>query len=292
MCKKFMYVSVLVLLLGLIESVQAAPGDWVSVSSKTGDWMTVAWDGGHAYPGTTEEETALLIDSVITLSAPLPNPLSNVKVGWVINATLTIEADVDFSVVFTTSMGGGNVGATGTMNLYGTHSNGLLQVGNETDGARGVVNVYSGGFLTAGIYGTCNVGNNNPAGYGEINLIGTGSMDVVSPLSILATGHIDIEAGKLRAFGDQRDELAAYIDDGFITGYGGTGTLSDPNFGTGDDADWTVVTAEPAPNTCAGQGVYLPADLSMNCYIDFADFAMFAEYWLLCNDPEDPECTL
>ena len=290
MMKNVMYVSVIVLLLGLMGSAQAAPGDWVSVSSKTGDWMTVAWDGGHAYPGTTEGETALLIDSDITLSASLPNPLDGLFMGYYNPSTLTINAGVTLSVTYGVTVANGEF--QDTVNVYGTLSGGQMEIGPVT-GAMGTVNVYSGGLLTAGSFNTntCVIGNTT--GYGHVNLIGTGNMDVTAMyLTINATGLIDIEAGKLRAFGDHRAELAAYIDDGFITGYGGTGTVSDPNFGTGDDADWTVVTAEPAPNTCAGQGVYLPADLSMNCYIDFADFAMFAEYWLLCNDPEDPECTL
>ena len=43
---------------------------------------------------------------------------------------------------------------------------------------------------------------------------------------------------------------------------------------------------------CAFQAVYLAGDFNEDCYINLADFALLAEKWLLCNDPEDAECTL
>jgi len=47
--------------------------------------------------------------------------------------------------------------------------------------------------------------------------------------------------------------------------------------------------------TCADiadAGGTLAADLNKDCYVNLLDFAVFAESWLLCNDPNDPQCTV
>jgi len=44
-----------------------------------------------------------------------------------------------------------------------------------------------------------------------------------------------------------------------------------------------------APEVCGDPGtVYLDSDLNKDCRVDFADFALFTEKWLLCTDPADP----
>ena len=43
--------------------------------------------------------------------------------------------------------------------------------------------------------------------------------------------------------------------------------------------------------TCAEVG-NLSGDFNSDCSTNFLDFAIFADEWLLCNDPEDPECTV
>jgi hypothetical protein len=298
MSKRMIQFEVFVLVLGLIGSVQAAPGDWVSVSSKTGDWTAVAWDGGHAYPGTTLQETALLIDSKITLSATDHlRILDNLKVAWVITSTLTINADANCAVAFTSSYGGGSADAIGTLELYGRHYAGLLRIGNETAGASGIVNVYSGGHLIGdSVGGGTAIGKDSGSGTGLVNLKG-GIMDVNSsitdptwgdPLFIYASGKINIEAGKLRVAGDQITSLTDYfISTGKIIAYSGSGTINAPVLGTGDDEGWTVVTAKPA---CRGTSDYLQSDFNHDCYVNFADFAIFAGNWLTCNDPQNSAC--
>jgi hypothetical protein len=41
---------------------------------------------------------------------------------------------------------------------------------------------------------------------------------------------------------------------------------------------------------CDRQGVYLTGDLNQDCYINFADFAISAQGWLTCNNPQDSKC--
>jgi len=47
------------------------------------------------------------------------------------------------------------------------------------------------------------------------------------------------------------------------------------------------------PDTCAERwqaGEGLLADLNQDCYVNWADFTLFADQWLACNDPQDPNC--
>lgn len=38
------------------------------------------------------------------------------------------------------------------------------------------------------------------------------------------------------------------------------------------------------------QGLGLAADLNQDCYVEWADFGIFASQWQMCNDPQDPSC--
>jgi len=48
------------------------------------------------------------------------------------------------------------------------------------------------------------------------------------------------------------------------------------------------------PITCAEahlRGMQLKGDLNGDCVVDFEDYAIFADKWLQCNDPTNPNCT-
>lgn len=45
------------------------------------------------------------------------------------------------------------------------------------------------------------------------------------------------------------------------------------------------------PPGCKDIGVYFPADLNQDCYVNLEDFALIAGDWLKCNDPQRLECT-
>jgi hypothetical protein len=55
--------------------------------------------------------------------------------------------------------------------------------------------------------------------------------------------------------------------------------------------DSTPLVAQIDIQSCSNlsQGVYLLPDLNHDCYIDFADIAIFVQNWLTCNDPQNPE---
>jgi hypothetical protein len=64
------------------------------------------------------------------------------------------------------------------------------------------------------------------------------------------------------------------------------------------DADYRpylqiVYVPDATPDTCEKvwkYGLGIGSDLSRDCHVDFLDFTIFAENWLRCNDPNDPNC--
>jgi len=47
--------------------------------------------------------------------------------------------------------------------------------------------------------------------------------------------------------------------------------------------------AEPV-NTCQTNGIYEELDFNEDCYVNLGDYADFAQSWLTCNDPLNPNC--
>ena len=67
-------------------------------------------------------------------------------------------------------------------------------------------------------------------------------------------------------------------------------TCNNPTDGSCDHSS----LPEPPPSICHGlwqSGYGIEADLNHDCYIDVSDLAIFAEEWLECNDPCNPNCT-
>lgn len=50
--------------------------------------------------------------------------------------------------------------------------------------------------------------------------------------------------------------------------------------------DWTAVSITIS-DSCTTQ---LPMDFNWDCYVNLEDFAIFAQSWLDCNNPNDPSC--
>ena len=55
--------------------------------------------------------------------------------------------------------------------------------------------------------------------------------------------------------------------------------------------DATGLVAQIDMRSCNDMSTYLLTDLNHDCYINFADFAIFAQNWLTCNDPQIPMCS-
>ena len=275
MIKKIILV---VSVLSLASSAQAYNYYWGSTS---GDWSNPAIWSDSVKPSTTVAGNALI------LGTPTIDVTTSGQGAWDCivgydngSATLNIAAGIEWTVKNSLTVGDGD-NTSGVLNVHGTaHSSGLRMGCRAT--ASGTINVLDGGLLKLGDGGwVVNVGEAVGAS-GHINLKGNGSMiidgDGGQHLNLFSgRGHIDIESGYLKVLGDHRNQLQGYIDNGWITSYGGTGGVNFPVLAEG----YTVVTAVACDRT---------SDLNYDCYIDFADLAIFLESWLKCTDPLDPQC--
>ena len=59
--------------------------------------------------------------------------------------------------------------------------------------------------------------------------------------------------------------------------------------------DWvhTLLVLDGCPENCLevqDMNYGLSADLDNDCRVDFRDFALIAEKWSQCNEPDKPEC--
>jgi len=72
--------------------------------------------------------------------------------------------------------------------------------------------------------------------------------------------------------------------------------VSDGGLHGPDAADWVapeIVVSGIYPGTCAEaiqQGYSVAGDFNGDCYVNWADFTIFAADWLRCVDPDDPNC--
>jgi hypothetical protein len=90
--------------------------------------------------------------------------------------------------------------------------------------------------------------------------------DVVPESPVVFSGSIDVVAG------DTLDFMA------------GPQGPQDP--ATWNSTDWCAVSVTIS-DSCTSQ---LPMDFNWDCYVNLADFAIFAQSWLDCNNPNDPSC--
>jgi len=66
--------------------------------------------------------------------------------------------------------------------------------------------------------------------------------------------------------------------------------LSGPD-GLPDVIGQFTLQVTPYQMTCADQNEYFAMDFNQDCFVDLQDFAVFAQQWLNCNDPQTPGCT-
>ena len=281
MKNKITIVLLLIVLLSFSGMVQAG----LFWSAGSGDWATgSSWDVGTK--PVAGDQAIILWNHTITVTGNEYAGL--IDLGYVANGTLNIAAGGSLTTetmhVGQTAEGNFEVG---TLNVYGTAYAEQLFVANERANGRGVLNVYSGGVMTAGAW-HCNIGNTGTqegAG-GRVNLKGTGSMNVNTTsdgILMTANGHIDIEAGQLKVLGDYQSQLQGYINAGLITSNGGNSSHCYPVVSYLDG--YTYVKTEGC--TCV---TFLPADLNRDCYVDMLDLAFLAQNWLDCTNPADSNC--
>jgi hypothetical protein len=213
-------------MLSLISSIQAADYTY-SWCFSSGNWAdSTMWHDvspspsllGCAiiYNGATLNVTTTgqgAHDAIIGYEPGVPAGPVNVNVmagaDWTITSTLQISDRMP-----------------GVLNVYGTANCYYIRMGLGTTGD-GTINVYNGGSMNVGAAGI-EIGMSS--GTAKINLKG-GTMTVAAGngISMTALGHIDIEAGTLLIAGDSEGQILYYtqdyINNGWITGYGGAAEL-------------------------------------------------------------------
>ncbi len=216
MCKKFIYLISFVLALGLAGDVQVATAiDWTGTIDN--DWFTA---------GNWDLERLPTSDDVASISLePGPTIASGDAVGKTVrlvgtgggtgaltmdSGTLTISSGVAVGGgadnVGTLNMNGGTI--TANFVAMGWKGTGTL---NMTGGTITITTVWVGGGGT---------------GIGHLHLDG-GTITTTGLIYAQqgGSGTIDITAGTLIIDGDVTAAIEGYIDDGWLTAYGGAGVL-------------------------------------------------------------------
>jgi hypothetical protein len=217
MCRKLIYLVSFVLVLHLVGDVRAADVTWTNAS---GDrlWSTPTnWDLGAPPTAADTVKIRMLPGPTVTSQDAIANivqPAASSSTGslTVDGGTLTIT---DRLVVAQ------NEGSNGTLNMI----SGTITMGGRFAVARygtGTLNM-TGGTITVG--GTLQMPEMATA-TAQANL--HGGIITANNIEMRVTGGvgtIDIGAGTLIINGDTLSTVQGYIDNGWITAYGGSGTL-------------------------------------------------------------------
>lgn len=242
---------VLVMVLCMAGMSQAYTYSWCFTS---GNWADAArWD---IVPSPTVEGQALVYNGATLDVTTAGQGAWDASIGYEptvnpgVGVTVNVAAGIQFTVANSLMVGHGN---TGTLNIDGIVKSSGIRVttgaSGNLPGLRGTVNVNNGGLLKVGFGGWAIDMGEGTAG-GAINLNGNGSMIVDGDGGwhiefYGGRGHLDLESGSLKVLGNWVGALQTRINNGWITGFDGAGTVNTPVF----DGVYTVVTAIPEPAT-------------------------------------------
>ncbi len=256
MCRKVFYSVLFVMVLSLAGAAQAANNEWDDVSGN-GLWNDVAnWGLGNVPVFGDGDNVQLRADDHVTVQAA---GMGCHKI-YMYSSSLTIdggELGCKYDIV-----GGNNAGDVSTITVNGGRlyvTNGKTYVGNK---GTCTLNVYGGILDLRDLY----IGYNDAAAVGHVNLHG-GLIDIARKVASNGTetnvgfsmrrkgmATMDVTSGKLTMPGDSTATIQTWVDDAWITGYGGYGTVyvnyDEPN-------DITTLTAVHvlSPNPMDGSNV-------------------------------------
>jgi len=211
----------LVFLLGLVSNTSAVNVKWDGGGGANTLWSNAAnWDVG--VPGTADTVRldgayTALIDSTVTA-----------------NASLLYGPGVDVAGLFTLNMTGGTLNVGSSMQMtYAAVSSGLWNMSGGTANIATELWVGHDGVATITMTGgTINVNSGIyipkiSTGDGHVNLDG-GVINAASfyMRSSGGVGTMDITNGTLIVNGDARTAINGYITSGWLTAFGGTGTVN------------------------------------------------------------------
>ena len=219
MCTRLIKLISFVLALSLVGNVQATT-QWTGDDPGDNLWSTVGnWDDG--LPD---------IDDWVKIryGAPGPTLTSEGAIAWKVHigyedeSALTVDGGV---LTMTEDLLLGKNGGSGTLNMI----SGTINVGKDLEvggGDPGVINM-TGGTIIVGDDLTIPESAGSTA---EVNLNGgtiilDDSYSGGSSLYITAGGTLNIGGGTLIIKPDKAWKIPGFVDDGFIIGYGGDGTV-------------------------------------------------------------------
>ena len=300
MCKKTMLVMCLVVVLSMAMKASAI-GCW---------WFTNAggdqrWDNLVNWVST---ESPITLPSYETSAVYLGVSPTTASVPVIIDGTMDTASFWGLSVGVNTSaeadiVSGGKCGIPGSQMFVGCNewvgtSNGHGVVNIDGVGSvgygeswtiasgnvaaancgSGIVNITNGGQMVLGWWGSF-IGTK---GTGTVNIINGTMTYWGGGLTIGTGGRIVLYPGtKFDLKGDQTTLVNGLIVQGRITSNSSRCSLV---VVYDEDFDWTHVTS-----TCTCT-TFKTADFNHDCYVDFLDFAVFAQEWLTCYDWQNPEC--
>jgi hypothetical protein len=93
--------------------------------------------------------------------------------------------------------------------------------------------------------------------------------------------------GECDAKSSWQDQYSPSASDGLRIGHWGNYTTAYD--GTIDELRLSSADRATKSDSCE-KGKYIPGDINGDCYVDFADFASVAMYWLQCNDSLESSC--
>ncbi len=219
MCKKTAFLLSFVMLLALAGNVQAIDIVWTD-TTEDHSWFTAAnWEPSG--PPT-------LNDLALINLLPGPTIASEGAVAYVVypgydggTGAMTMDGGTLMTSPWGIAVGEGGAGTVGTFNMNsGTITTPDFMLGY---GGTGTLNM-TGGTITIVEWGLYVGGDGTGIGY--VNLDG-GTITTVDLIFGYngGSGTIDITAGTLIIDGDVVSTVQGYIDSGWITAYGGSGTV-------------------------------------------------------------------
>ena len=258
MCKKYVCLTFLVLL-GVIGSAFAADVQW---DNSGGDrlWRTATnWDLNRV--PTTADKAAIRNAAVL---GPIIDSSTTAQAAYVVIGDWSSSSDtLDITGGSLTVSGWFVIGYSTANNGTLTMSGGVINAGSTFyvgNSGKGTINITGGTINIAGAFGIAQLAG----GSGDVFLDG-GTISCAS-FSMTSTGAMDITSGTLKVNGDATSAINSYISSGWITAYGGSGTLNvDYNVSNPGQTTVTANTAEKAayPSPANGAtGISINADLS------------------------------
>lgn len=239
MFRKMISLVSLVLVLVLVGDVQAEWYDWTNADPGDQLWSTPGnWSGGIVPIAGDGTNLNLIPGPIVDPTVDIALDGGALGVGGA-DGELTMDGG---TVAYNWFNLGEDGGTTGTLNMNSGTLTANWDIGVGAYG-EGIVNMTGGtlgtGYLIVGAWG-------GAGATGHIALDG-GTIDVEYFLMRIeegAVGTMDIEAGTLISNNDLTGTIQGYIDNGWITGYGGAGEAI-----VSYDGETTTLYAVPEPAT-------------------------------------------